>query len=97
MVLDRACTAYGLPTEPMEHGLLRVGGVGGGQARRTVEAERQEIGFATWSEAKQFGGDKSTVLFSQRRAKTYDDETLKYVWQDAQFKKLKNIIDFPHF
>lgn len=62
-----------------------------------MEAERQEIGFATWSEAKQFGGDKSTVLFSQRRAKTYDDESLKYVWQEAQFKKLKNIIDFPHF
>ena len=41
VALDRACTAYGLPTEPTEHGLLRVGGVGGSQGRHREELWRQ--------------------------------------------------------
>jgi len=71
--------------------------------RRTVEAERQRwvlllgVRLLLLRVTKQFVEGKSTVLFSQRRAKTYDEESLKYVCQDAQFKKLKNITGFPHF
>lgn len=50
---------YGIPTEPTQPGLSRVRGVEGGQGRRTVEAERQKMGFATWSEAVAAASDKT--------------------------------------